>query len=169
VLAREASFEPLESGGRRALPAELVRIVSRAMAADPAHRFASVAELRDELRMFLRGGAEYPTRELAPGEHVIREGERGDEVYIVASGRVQVYRTIDGVRVDLREMGPGEVFGEMAILTSSPRTASVVALEACVLRVLTGEILDREVHGLKPWMAALTRTLAHRLLERDDN
>jgi serine/threonine-protein kinase len=166
--AREARYRPLNDGAERNLVSpELERIVVRAMATDSGDRFPSVADLRQELRSFLRGSAEYPIREVAAGAHIIREGEDGDEVYILVSGRVQVYREIDGERVVLGELGPGEVFGEMAILTSSPRTASVVAVEDCVLRVLTAEILDREVRGLKPWMAVLTRTLAHRLLERE--
>jgi eukaryotic-like serine/threonine-protein kinase len=167
--AREARYHPLAERAGRSAPPELERIVARAMAPEPADRFPTVAALHDELKAFQRGGAEYPVRAVERGEHIIREGESGDEVFILASGRVLVYRTVDGERVPLSELGPGEVFGEMAILTSSPRTASVVALEDCVLRVITGEILDREVHGLKPWMAALTRTLAHRLLERRED
>ncbi|HVS13233.1 MAG TPA: cyclic nucleotide-binding domain-containing protein [Thermoanaerobaculia bacterium] len=167
--AREARYQPLAARAGREAPPELERIVARAMAPEPEDRFPTAAALRDELKAFQRGGAEYPIREVARGDHIIREGESGHEVYILASGRVEVYRTIDDERVSLREMGPGEVFGEMAILTSSPRTASVVALEDCVLRVITGELLDREIHGLKPWMATLTRALAHRLLEEDED
>ena len=169
VKAREGRYRPLnDDAGKPKVSRELESIVARAMASDRDQRFSSVSELRQELRSFLRGSAEYPIREVASGEHIIREGEDGDEVYILVSGRVEIYRDVDGERVVLSEMGPGDVFGEMAILTSSPRTASVVAIEPCVLRVLTAEILDREVHGLKPWMAVLTRTLAHRLLEREE-
>jgi serine/threonine-protein kinase len=166
--ARRGTYSALNADrGNLAVSPELESIVARAMASDPYDRFGSVADLQRELKSFLRGSSEYPIREVPKGEHIIREGEDGDEVFILVAGRVHVYREIDGEPVVLSEMGPGDVFGEMAILTSSPRTASVVATEDCVLRVLTAEILAREVLGLKPWMAVLTRTLANRLLERE--
>lgn len=165
--ARAARWEPIHEGARAVSP-DLVRIVSKAMARSPDDRYPSVAELRGELKLFLHGGAEFPRREVAAGEHIIREGENGSEVFVLESGRVQVYQTVKGKTIDRREMGPGEVFGEMAILTDSPRTASVIALEDCVLRVVTGEILEREMGGMKPWLAALTKALARNLREREE-
>ncbi len=73
-----------------------------------------------------------------------------------------------GERVPLRRMGPGEIFGEMAILTSSPRTASVIALEDCELQVVSRAMLERELEGMKPWMGVLTRALARRFKQRED-
>ena len=54
------------------------------------------------------------------------------------------------------------------MVSPSTRTASVVAVEDCVLRILTGETLEREVHGMKPWLATLVRTLAQRLRRREE-
>jgi serine/threonine-protein kinase len=65
-------------------------------------------------------------------------------------------------------MEAGEVIGEMALLISSKRTASVVAVEDCELMVVTEETLERELSGMQPWMAALTRTLAARFREREE-
>ena len=147
---------------------ELRRIVRRAMAKAPTDRYQSVAAMRRELRTLLLGGSDLPRRRVAAGEHIIREGEDAQEVYVLEAGRVRVYKTIQGEDLDLREMGEGEVFGEMAILTSSPRTASIVALEDCVLRVITGETLERELGGMKPWLAVLTKALAEKLREREE-
>ncbi len=59
-----------------------------------------------------------------PGDVIIREGEPGERFYIIASGRTRA--TKDGGQ--LREMGPGDSFGEIALLRQVPRTATVTAL-----------------------------------------
>ena len=98
----------------------------------------------------------------------MREGEPGDAAYVLVSGRAQVYKTVQGERRILREFGPGDVFGEMAILTSSARTASVEAIEDCLLMVLSRDVFEREVDAMKPWMSAFARTLAARFRELEE-
>jgi CRP-like cAMP-binding protein len=63
--------------------------------------------------------------EFKPGEEVVREGDRGDELFIVVDGLLNIVR---GEQI-LSEVGPGEHFGEMALIRSSPRSASVRAVE----------------------------------------
>src|SRR5712692_9815260 len=65
-----------------------------------------------------------------PGELMIEEGRTGNGLYVILSGQAEVYRNLGGdeVRV-LRKMGPGEPFGELALLGEWPRTASVRAVE----------------------------------------
>jgi serine/threonine protein phosphatase PrpC/CRP-like cAMP-binding protein len=70
--------------------------------------------------------------EYQPGQFVVREGDRGDELFIVLTGRVKISRN-DAV---LNQFGPGEQFGEMALLRSMPRSATVVAVEPSELIVL---------------------------------
>jgi putative peptide zinc metalloprotease protein len=69
--------------------------------------------------------------EYQAGEVIIQQGDVGDRFYLVRSGRVRVRRsTDDGTEVVLGEMGAGEYFGEMALLSDAPRVATVEAVEA---------------------------------------
>jgi serine/threonine protein phosphatase PrpC/CRP-like cAMP-binding protein len=63
--------------------------------------------------------------EFAQGASVVKEGDRGDELFIVVDGLLEILR---GEQV-LSEVGPGEHFGEMALIRSSPRSATVRAVE----------------------------------------
>lgn len=68
---------------------------------------------------------------------LFRQGDPGDKFYIIKSGRVRVFRRDDeGLDVELSEMGPGEGFGEMALLTGQPRSANVQAIEEAQLTVI---------------------------------
>lgn len=69
-----------------------------------------------------------------PGERLITHGERGDAMYFIASGAVEVRVAAGPVR-----LGSGDFFGEIALLTHRPRTADVVSLGYCRLLVLRVE------------------------------
>jgi CRP/FNR family cyclic AMP-dependent transcriptional regulator len=78
------------------------------------------------------------TREEAfgSGERLFRYGDLGDKLYIILDGKVRISREVGTMGEEaLAVLGPGEVFGEMALLDESPRSAGAVAHEAC--RVLT--------------------------------
>jgi CRP/FNR family transcriptional regulator, cyclic AMP receptor protein len=63
------------------------------------------------------------------GAVIIRQGERDDTVYMVLSGSVRVVYSDSQTEVSVAELGPGEVFGELAALQTQPRSANVVTLE----------------------------------------
>lgn len=70
---------------------------------------------------------------VATGERVIREGDLGDRYYVIESGRMRVTRLDQELRV---LQGTGVGFGEIALLRDIPRTATVTAIEPCVVLAL---------------------------------
>ena len=62
---------------------------------------------------------------------VIREGDPGEAMYIIKSGMARVYTSRDDQEVELAVLGPGACIGEVATLTGSPRTATVMTMEPC--------------------------------------
>ena len=65
-----------------------------------------------------------------PGQVIIREGDIGDLFYVITEGHAEVYiRDANGSDLILHEVGPGDFFGELSMLTSEPRTARVRAVD----------------------------------------
>ncbi len=78
------------------------------------------------------------------GTRVVSQGETPEFFYIIQSGRLQVFReTADHIRTPLTELGPGAYFGEVALVTGQPRTASVESLEESSLVKVSKEEFDR--------------------------
>ncbi len=76
------------------------------------------------------------SREYPPGSVIFREGETGDEMYVVQAGEVRISKRVaNGERV-LATLGPGEFLGEMAILNARPRTATARVVDDASARVL---------------------------------
>jgi eukaryotic-like serine/threonine-protein kinase len=167
-LAANGSFPaPRKIAKDGGVPPELERIVLRAMAKNPEHRYPSVVALREDLVRFMRGGGDFPRRTFQAGETIVREGEQGDAAYIIVAGSCEIRKDLPSGVETLQTIGPGAVFGEMAILTEGPRTATVVAVETTTVMVVTSAILEQEMEALKPWMATLLKSLAARFRDVD--
>ena len=92
------------------------------------------------------------------GEAIVTQGEPGELVYVIAAGRVLVSR--DGRTI--RELGSGDVFGELALMLDVPRTATVTALQPVRLRTLAREPFLAAVTGNQLSNEALRRLIAAR-------
>ncbi|HSO33328.1 MAG TPA: cyclic nucleotide-binding domain-containing protein [Labilithrix sp.] len=167
-LAANGSFPaPRKIAKDGGVPPELERIVLRAMAKSPEARYPSVVALREDLLRFMRGGGDFPRRTFQAGETIVREGDQGEAAYIIVAGSCEIQKELPGGTETLQTIGPGAVFGEMAILTEGPRTATVVAVEPTIVMVVTSAILEQEMEALKPWMATLLKSLAARFRDVD--
>lgn len=102
------------------------------------------------------------------GDVIIREGAEADAAYLIESGRVAVYRTVDGREVALATLGEGDIFGEMALVDGRPRSASVRAAVYTVCIVITREGFQRLIAEGDPLMRALVARFVRVLREQND-
>ena len=102
--------------------------------------------------------------EVAAGDVVLRQGDPGDDLCLVLSGRLAVrVDRADGPPTLLDEVGPGGVVGEMALLTGQPRTATVVALEPSRLARLARVDFERLAARQPAALGGLLRRILPRL------
>jgi signal transduction histidine kinase len=99
------------------------------------------------------------TRTLAHGDLLFAQGSSGTSLYIVLDGRLQVFR---GSRV-LATVGPNEYIGELALIESAPRSASVRALGTATVLEMPRAAFEPYLRGEPEAMAAMMRTIGRRL------
>jgi type IV pilus assembly protein PilB len=110
-------------------------------------------------------------REYPPQQTIVREGGPGDAAFLVVSGLVAVrHKDPDsGVEFLLAELGPGQMFGEMALITGKPRAATVVAVEQTSCTVLERVEFERALQQYPGIAIALARVMAERLEKTNRN
>ena len=105
------------------------------------------------------------------GEVIIREGDAGDSLYIVGSGKVRIVRLADGNEIPVADLGRGALFGELAVLEGRARTASVIAdTDAELLRLdraLMKELIAQRSPLSYKILLALTLHVSARVRKQD--
>lgn len=81
---------------------------------------------------------EYPT-----GEVLFQKGSRSSNMFVVVEGEVRIFVQMHGIEIDLAKLGKGDVFGEMAAVTQSPRTANAQVNKPSTLFVFDHDALAR--------------------------
>lgn len=100
------------------------------------------------------------------GAHIIKKGELGDTMYIIAEGKVQI-PIFDrlGQRRFYAQLGPAQIFGEVALITERPRAADVFALSDCLMLVINKPTLEGVMRQHPEVARLLTNILGKRLLD----
>lgn len=125
--------EHLRESVRRLLAFNFLRLATPFSSIDPGH---------------LRVLAERVEEVASPkGSEIVRQGEPGDACYLIRSGRVEVVQRDGDVQRTIATLGPGAVFGEAALLTDSPRNATVRALEAVEMLVMRRDDLVEAIQA----------------------
>jgi signal transduction histidine kinase len=100
---------------------------------------------------------------LEPGEYLLREGEKGDAMFVIVSGELEVTKRAEDVELPLARVGPGAIQGEIAAIAGQTRSASVRAVTAVeALRIPRQGLLALLDAGPEPALALL-RTVLERM------
>lgn len=105
---------------------------------------------------------------LSPGDIICREGESGDEMYVVQKGKVRLTRASGAEITEVAVLGKGDFFGEATLLEGQPRAESAQAAdEAEVLRV-NGLVFNKMVTSNAEIAVRMIRKISKRLAEAND-
>jgi CRP/FNR family transcriptional regulator, cyclic AMP receptor protein len=94
---------------------------------------------------------------------VFQEDDPGESMFIVQSGAVGIFKTIEGERVQLAVLKDGEMFGEMAIIDGRKRMADAMAVEDSMLLQVPRKTLEERLSKFDPFLQALVEVLTNNL------
>ena len=104
------------------------------------------------------------------GQVIFNEGDQGDKLYVIASGKIKLSRSShDGRENLLAVLGPGEIIGEISFFDPGPRTASAITVSDTELLALGHEHLRGFLRDNTGASVAMLGALAHRLRRTNDN
>ena len=94
---------------------------------------------------------------------IFRLGQDGTDAYVLESGKVGVFKTIDGKPIRLAVLEKGAMFGEMAAITGERRSATTIAMEACVVVRISKTTIMQKMNDCDPFIKALIAILINNL------
>jgi len=103
------------------------------------------------------------------GETIIYQGLYGEEMFIILKGAVEVFvlNPFNGTEAHVADLGAGDVFGEMSIFQGGKRSASIRAVEGCVLFKITKDSLESYIKVDPSLAVKLMKVIAQRLVEAE--
>jgi diguanylate cyclase len=99
---------------------------------------------------------------LSPTEYLFRQDDPPTSAFLIEQGRVEIVLERAGGERVLAVRGPGDIVGEMAIVDRAPRSASVRAIEDCVILPITAEQLERRMAGANPIVRMVLNVILNR-------
>lgn len=107
-------------------------------------------------------------KEFRAGEVLFREGESGEEMFVIQSGLVRISKRVGQQERPLATLGRGEFLGEMAILNEKPRTATATVIEDAKCLVIDAKTLETMISKNSEIALRLVKKLARRLDSADE-
>ncbi|WP_224250203.1 Crp/Fnr family transcriptional regulator [Hyalangium gracile] len=106
-------------------------------------------------------------KEFAKGTVLFQEGEPGKDMFVLQSGKISISKKVRDVEKVLAVLGPGEFFGEMAIISNKPRNATATVMEDAKLLVIDPKTFEAMIRGNAEIAVRMIKKLAERLSEAD--
>jgi CRP/FNR family cyclic AMP-dependent transcriptional regulator len=97
------------------------------------------------------------------GDVIFHEGAKANHMYLIESGQVEIFKTIDGAKKVLVTLGKGSIFGEMALIDQSPRAASVAAVSPTVCVKIPQAKVNEALGNSPPFIRGLLKILVTNL------
>ncbi|MBN2383703.1 Crp/Fnr family transcriptional regulator [bacterium] len=107
-------------------------------------------------------------RKFERGQVIFSEGDRGEEMFIIHSGKVKISKRIGDVQKTLAILDKGEFFGEMSILNNKPRSATVEVIEEGHLLVIDRKTFETMIRNNVEIALRMIKKMANRLQQSDD-
>jgi CRP/FNR family cyclic AMP-dependent transcriptional regulator len=102
------------------------------------------------------------------GVKVIHEGETGNSAFLIQSGQVRVFVDHGDRQIELARLGPGQIFGEMALVFDERRSATVETTEDCTFIVITRNVLEDKLRKSDATVRAIVPMLMKRIIQTNN-
>ncbi|HVI51574.1 MAG TPA: cyclic nucleotide-binding domain-containing protein [Candidatus Sulfotelmatobacter sp.] len=112
--------------------------------------------------MLLQDG-QLERRRLPEGELIFSQGQKADNAYILASGKIAIFKMVEDKKVHLATLRPGALFGEMGVIDGAPRMASALTLAPSTLVVIPEELMGGKLAKTDPFVRGLITILMENL------
>lgn len=97
------------------------------------------------------------------GEMIFKEGDEGHRAYVVQTGGVEIFKIKEGRKVVLGVVGPGGIFGEMALIDDMPRMANAAAIDVTTVILISRQMLEQKLAKADPFLKGLINIFASNL------
>src|SRR5271154_3680182 len=101
-----------------------------------------------------------PRQDFPANQAIFRDGDFGDQAFIVESGEVEIARTVRGHKRVLGIIRKGEIFGELALIDREPRMADAVALRDTTCMIVERDLFLTKFEPVDPFIKAILRVSA---------
>ena len=106
----------------------------------------------------------FVTKTFSKGEFIIKEGEIGEEAFIINSGNVEIIKyTVNKKAVGIATLGPGDLFGEMSLFDEEKRSASAIAINEVEIRIIHKQDFVRQLQNTPPEIRYILELILERL------
>lgn len=103
------------------------------------------------------------TKIIKSGKYLFKEGEHGDELYIIQTGRIRIFRKVHDKTHELGEFSRGSVIGEMALFDNKPRSASAIAITDCRIVNIDQDHFQKYLNTIPQWLSSIILMIIKRL------